>query len=401
MSIRVTSFEGHTFRLVADNNQVSERRKYLRISIILVACAVLLGIVANAAYTIELAPGFQFSGYMQNRGYNGDGINTTYKPERVALSTTATLPNDSLIYAEVNYHAWASDRPFYLESAYYDRPLGDGRLRVGKGRRLTFGIVPTFTNRKTSNYGIVSEAATQDRVEAVQYTVKKGDIDWGIDIQRANRLGTRAIGEIPDEADRNASHTVRHLCMREIRGAPSHELVLSTRVGKSWKNGLNAGLSLSAAKLDDRDLVALTTSSSNNSLTPGATPSLLPAGTTNDNKLILGLDFTLKRPSGIVLQGEAFDFNVSKLNYNAWYLLLGLERPNGWKFYTRYAEQNMDVAPTTNPLSWDVQQTVFSIVQPLNKNMWLQYEYEINSEDTDTGAKVDNNIFFTEMYFRF
>jgi hypothetical protein len=74
---------------------------------------------------------------------------------------------------------------------------------------------------------------------------------------------------------------------------------------------------------------------------------------------------------------------------------------NGWKLFVRYAQHNMDMPMTTNPLTWDVRQTSLSLVQPLAKSVWIQYEYEINAERTLTGAKVQNDLFFVELFSGF
>ncbi|MDH7570456.1 MAG: hypothetical protein QHJ73_12820, partial [Armatimonadota bacterium] len=128
-----------------------------------------------------------------------------------------------------------------------------------------------------------------------------------------------------------------------------------------------------------------------------------------------GLDLTYRNPSGVVLQSEYYRSKLSNLEYDAWNVLLGYEVPAaglpvgqgerkmlpGWKFYARYAEQNMDTPLTDNPLSWDTRQISLSVVQPIYRGVWLQYEYEFNLEDTNTGAKVDNDVFFLELFTGF
>jgi hypothetical protein len=371
-----------------------------------VAVVLLSALAASLALAVDVAPGVSVKGYMQNRFYAGPGSNPQFRSERISLSAIGNLPNESTAYAEVYYHPWAPASGLYLESAYYDTGLGQGRVRIGKGRRMTFGITPAWPNRKTSNYGIVSEAFTQDRIQGVQYMLQKDVLDFGIALQTGYRLGTRNIGEIPGDSQRNPTHQVAHLAFRDANaggGSPSslnRKLAVSTRVGGKWGDGLRAGASLYMGSLDPADVTSLT--SAGPLVTPTGAPSLLPAGTTSDTQRVWGLDASYKLPSGFVTQGEWYDAKVSALNYDAWNVLAGLELPSGWKFFARYAEQNIGVAPTANQLSWDVQQVSLSMVQPLRKGLWLQYEYEINSEDPPPGiSSIKNNLFFVELFTGF
>lgn len=361
----------------------------------------MLGLVSCIAHAIDVAPGVQLHGYMQNRIYSAPAANPEFRSERISVSATAALPNESNAYVEVYYHPWASSSGLYLESAYYDTKLGTGNIRVGKGRRLTFGITPAYPNRRTSNYGIVSEAFTQDRIQGAQYYVSRENLDFGISAQTAYRLGTRAVGEIPGDTVRNAGHQVPQLAFRDIPGDLSNKAQVSARVGGRWESGLKAGVSVSFNTLDARDLTNLTTSSSGNPLTPGATPALL-VPTADDDVLTWGLDATFKK-SNLVAQAEYYSSDISELNMTGWNVLLGWEPPAGWRFYARYGDKTMDdVIKSTNPLSWDIRQISLSAVQPIRKGLWLQYEYEINGEDPAGGAdSVRNNLFFVELYTGF
>lgn len=375
----------------------------------------LLAVTACAALAVDVAPNVQLHGYMQNRAYSAPGATTEFRNERVSLSATAALPEDSTAYAEVYYHSWAPNNGLYLESAYYDTKVADGRLRVGKGRRLAFGIVPAYGNRKTSNYGIVAEAFTQDRIQGVQYVYQKGTADIAGALQTGYRLGTRPAGEIPGDFTRNTNHQVPHLSFRDANaggGSPgrlSRTPALSLRVGGKWANGFKGGVSGYFGSVDKDDVKNLTgAAGSDNTLRPtnpltGTTPTsyLLPAGTTDQSMTVWGPDFTYKTKGGLLLQGELYDATVSKLGYTGYSLLAGFEPSAGWKFYARYGKQNMDVTPTDNPLSWDVKQVTLSAVQPLRKALWLQYEYEINTEDNGGRGDVKNDLFFVELFTGF
>ncbi len=372
------------------------------IAVLMMVSAGMLFAQGGGAAPAAAAPGpptISVHGYMQNRFYFGEGANPEFRSERISISTLATFADASTAFVELYYHPWAPAAGLYLESAYYDKVLADSHLRVGKGRRQTFGITPAYPNRKTSNYGIVSEAFTQDRIQGLQYFGTKNNLDIGLSLHTAYRLGTRNIGEIPGDSLRNATHQVPHLALREANGDLSQKLQVSGRVGMNT-DGWKAGVSLSFAGLDRRDVTNLTTSGATNPLTPGATPALLPVGSDN-NMSQWGLDFMKKWSSGFMAQGEFYGASVSELDYNAWNVLAGQEFTSGWKVILRYAQQNMDTPLTSNPLSWDVQQTSISVVQPIAKSVWIQYEYEINTERTNTGGDVGNDVFFIELFSGF
>jgi hypothetical protein len=365
-------------------------------------CAFIYVLIAacGAAIAVDISPTVQLHGYLQNRLYVPQGVTPEFREERVAVSATAALPKDSIVYVELDYHPSLANNSILVESAYYDTPFGPGHIRVGKGRDYTFGMTPYYANRKTSNYGIVAEKFTQDRIQGVQYLLQKGKLDIGASVHTQLRLGNRAIGTVPGDVTHDATHTVSHLAFRDTPGDLSQRLAFSARVGGIWKD-IKAGVSGSISSLDSRDLANLTTSSATNTLTPNGTPSLLPADTTSTTFNKYGIDFIYKKQSGWLLQGEAYKSNISTMSVNAWDVLAGWDPPKGWKFYARYSQQNTDAVRTANPLSWDVQQITLSVVQPIRKGIWMQYEYEINTEDSNTGADVKNNIGFAELFVSF
>lgn len=358
--------------------------------------ALLLGIGTQAARAAESRLAVEVHGYMQNRFYFVPGANPEFRSERISVSTTATLPDNSVGYVEVYYHPWASGSGLYLESAYYETGLGSGRIRVGKGRRVTFGITPAYANRRTSNYGLVSEAFTQDRIQGVQYLLQRKQLDAGISVHTAYRLGTRLIGEVPGDTARNATHAVPHLALRDLPGELSQKLQVSARLGGRWidgPNGLRAGMSFSYGGLDRRDVTFLQTA------TPPGRP-LVTAASPRTSQLQWGPDFTYRHPSGLLAQGELYFAEASNLGYAAGYVLGGYELPSGWRFYARYAQQEMHTPRSANPLSWDVQQLSLSVVQPIRKALWMQYEFERNTERTQNG-RVSNDVFFAELFTGF
>ena len=373
----------------------------LALTTVMIVVSAMMAFAADQPAAITVQP----HGYMQNRFYSAPAAGGEFRNERISFSLQANgFPNDSNAYVEVYYHPYASSSGLYLESAYYDTPFGGGRLRVGKGRRLTFGITPSYGNRRTSNYGLISEAFTQDRIQGVQWVRKSAQFDYAFALHTAYRLGTRNIGEIPGDDARNVAHQVPHLCLRDFPGALSHKLAFSGRVGHTMPGGAKVGLSYSTWALDDRDIADLKGTTTGllpkNPLTGATTAEPLLASVTDKKAENWGFDMSWKKKS-FIAQAEYYLGSISDLDYNAWSVLLGWEPPKGLKFYARYGAQDSGLAATTNPLTWDTQQISLSVVQPIAKSVWMQYEFEINSEDTYNGKDVRNNLFFVELFTGF
>lgn len=366
----------------------------------LAALTLLLG---SAAFAADSAPSIQVHGYLQNRIYAASGANPEFRTDRISVSTTANLQDKSTAYVEVYYLPYAATSGLYLESGYYDTMVGQGHLRIGKGRNLSFGITPCYSNRKTSNYGLFAEAFTQDRIQGVQYYNTLGTLDIAAGLYTGLRLGNKGLGEVPGDDINNPTHSVAHLAFRDTPGGYSKNLQASARVGSKWLDGaLKIGVSQSYAKLDPRDMTALnSTLLPTNPFTGAASTTPIGATFTSDTLRMLGFDLTYTKPSGFVMEGEWVKANISDLDCSGYYILFGWQPPKGWNFYARYGAQLMGITPTDNPLTWDVKQISLSAVQPIRKGIWLQYEYEINTEVTNTGDNIKNNLLFVELFSGF
>ncbi|MGD0112281.1 MAG: hypothetical protein ABSD48_10475, partial [Armatimonadota bacterium] len=180
--------------------------------------------------------------------------------ERISLSGLARLDNGKQAYAEIYIHPWLpNDDPsfLYLESLYLDVPAGpDAKFRIGKGRSVAFGIVPSYGNRKTSNYGPLEEEFTQDRVLGIQYMQTRGKDSLAFGVLNDQRPGTRQTGMTADmQLDEGslARTTVAHLSDRDTPADRSGTLAASGRYGRQFTTALNAGISAKTGELDDTD----------------------------------------------------------------------------------------------------------------------------------------------------
>jgi hypothetical protein len=337
------------------------------------------------------------SGWMLNRLYGEPG-NAHFEMERISLSASKQVDSDIQAYVEYYYHHWVNRNvalasPWFLESAYVDYTDKQGNhLRVGKGRNYCFGMVPTYGNRKTSEYGLIAETFTQERTVGLQYFGSTADkkVDFGVSAFNALPLGTRFSGT--DQAVFRGDPFVAHLADK----GEGNNLSGSARVAVQLVEGAKLGASYRAGKLRPSDISFL------------VGKDLVLAGTTDDTNHRWGLDFSYKHPSGAVVQGEYYDAKASTLDFKGWDALVGYETPNdpkGLRLYARYGKLNLDPpAATANPYTWDQKQLILSAVKPLRagKPVWLQLEYIKNDEDPPPGVSdVDNDVLFLELFTGF
>lgn len=393
--------------------------------------------LSAAAYAADAPPAVEVHGWVQLREYINTTVTLDRDPttgvitdeeeeshldwERISFSGLARLPEGKLAYGEVYIHPWLpnSDPSFlYLESLYLDVPAQPGgKFRIGKGRNCSFGITPSYGNRKTSNYSPLQEAFTMDRVLGVQYLNTHGNDSINLGIFNGQRPGTRYIGMAADsQLDYGGANlgntTVAHLSNRDTPADRPGTLQASARVGRQIKD-LNVGLSGQIGQLDDTDAAFLASKFGD------AYPGLKTASQ-------YGLDATYKKMPWIA-QLEAYAGDTGGIERSGWSILVGIEPSaqctSPWRewsgackgLFVRYTDLNIDVsaddltaAQQLNPITWDTQQWAVSYVYPLRVSgykvspKWLQFEYERNTEDAPAGAsEIPNNVFFIELFVAF
>ncbi len=359
------------------------------------------GLLCSALLTVTAAQAveYEFHGFMLNRLYVSPGQAPFFQVDRVSLQTVAKISPRCTGVVEIYHHPWVATQPSstYVESAYVDLKDADGKgfLRVGRGRRLGFGIVPTYGNRKTSNYGLVSETFTQDRVQGIQYCRSEKQTNYAVSLYTAYTIGARTLGLA---GVGTSTRGVRHLADRDSPSAINPRLELSARVGTSTPQGLAAGLSFATSKLSPADLTYM-----NTNLDLDANPATNHWSSRTRTRYGLDAQY-VKGPW--VGQLEYYVGKTSSLDHNAWCVLAGHTFPAGQKAFVRYAAANNDVTPVAgSQLTWDTTQWMFSAVQPIKwagGPVWIQCEYERNDESPPAGtAKVANDVFFAELFVGF
>lgn len=357
-----------------------------KITVLVVLAAILMSLAAVPALS-QAVKNVELHGYMQNRLYFPPDGPTEFVTERVSLSASAQVGDTGTAYTEIYFHPWmpsvapAEQYRTYLESAYVDLPLGQGHIRIGKGRSLNFGLTPTYGNRKTTQYGIVSETFTQDRIVGAQYALKKGAFEFGTNVYQDTRIGTRRIGDYD-----NATHTIPHFVDKDIPADASTQLAASAKIGWTLPC-LSVHLSGATGKLMQADADAI-----------GAAYGV---ATTDRNHNKYGVDAIWSK-GPFVAQGEWYQGNFSFMKITGWQALVGYQPKDSRRFYLRYSALDNDQTPTANSLTWNTQQLTLGIVQPITKGVWAEFQYEKNMEDPASGSSnVDDDLLFVEFFTGF
>jgi hypothetical protein len=400
-----------------------------------------------AAYAAEQQgpPAVEVHGWMLTRYYVNTVVDATWdslgrvtnkqeesavKTERISLSGLARLANGKTAYAEIYIHPWLMNfnpepgsslapvkvatepSAVYLESLYLDIPAGPGaKFRIGKGRNLAFGIVPSYGNRKTSNYSPLAEMYTMDRVLGIQYVQTHGKDSLAFAILNSPRPGTRSIGQAADlQLDRNtlSRTTVSHLADRDVTADRSGELEFSTRLGRQM-GPMNVGISGRTGSMDKTDAAYLASKFST-------------YNGTNRTLTRYGLDATY---NAMPFYGtfEYYAGSTGDIHHSGWAVLLGAEPSKQctgiWRemsgackgLFVRYGALDIDapaMADVKKSITWDTKQLAVSYVYPLRMKRytslpkWLQFEYERNREEAPAGLEeIPDNLFFVELFSAF
>lgn len=360
----------------------------------------------------------ELHGYMQNRFYSNPDYSARFVTERVSLSAVGNF-GDATAYIETYIHPWLTDKVVpspiagppnpvnptgtaatadqfrvYLESAYVDLPFAKGRLRLGKGRQLNFGMTPSYPNRKTTQYGILAETFTQDRITGAQFDYKCAAFDFGASLFSDLQVETRSIGDFSgaiNSSDPSVfTSTVKHFTDKDDPANPSGALAASMRLGLTKPNyqihisGMTGGLSQA-----DADFIASQYS--------------IGTGLNDDrshNKY--GVDGSIST-GPYILQAEAYQGDFSFVKVSGYSVLVGYQPKDKQRFYARWAALNNNRAPNGNfQATWDTQQLTFGFVQPIRKGVWVEVNFEDNLESPPAGiGSKRNNLLFAEFFTGF
>ncbi|OGX16166.1 MAG: hypothetical protein A2166_06365 [Omnitrophica WOR_2 bacterium RBG_13_41_10] len=263
---------------------------------------------------------------------------------------------------------------------YKKPPVIQGALKAGRFRRKSFGLPQGDSDRVSLDYALLGRAFTGERQLGLEYTnsFKKmgllGPVNLGIGVFNGADLGNRETGD-------NAKRQVLFLADRAGDTSDTQQKEFSLRSTIAPIKELQMGGSVSVGKLSSADISTLNT--------------YLGTSRTDDKKQRFGADITYKFNNvPLELRGEYMHGKTSDLGIDVWYTMGILKLLNKkLDLYARYGQLNLDIGPTFNSYTWDLEQATLGAIWYFNKMNQIQIEYEFNGEDTKGAAgEVDNDI---------
>jgi len=282
----------------------------------------------------------------------------------------------------------------YLESAYLNWHLKntvpwDFNVRIGKGRNYTYGITPSYSNRRTTDYSLYSEAFTQMRVVGFQTFSNFADnkVQLALALINPYAMKSRPVPDFPLGNFINIP-----ICDRD------NDMSLNQRVGISGRLGYKDKIAVLGAINVGVDGYASETGADKTA-----------GGVKQKNSVTrMGVDAEFKMESGIMAQGQftmaqtpcdldgnALNGTEKLLSHNGGEVLVGYEQPK-YGLYARYGVLNYDDKYQA------LNQIMVSAVYKIRPAIHFRLEALINGEKEDAAKgfkKVDNDVIMFETLF--
>lgn len=252
-----------------------------------------------------------------------------------------------------------------------------GKLVAGRARNYCFGMVPTIKNRRTSEYGIVSDFLTRRRVTGIQYMLDHGQVNVNFGIFNGFEVGTSTYG-----SDGNL------ITLNELQSENNKNKEVSIKFSIRTSGELTWGFSGSSAELTEGDLLTLN--------------ALLNKNFTSRSYSSYGVDFVFDDMKH-VLQGEIYNVLISKMDTMAYEILGGIKGEKTGVYlrlcYITYGGIDSDKKLRA---TLDKLQITPSFRYSFAEKCWAQVEGNLNTESEMSAADaLENSLLFAELHFGF
>ncbi|HID57421.1 TPA: hypothetical protein EYP37_12875 [Candidatus Poribacteria bacterium] len=360
-----------------------------------------------------------------------EGDISQFRAERLITMATGELKDVANFNVSIYFHPWVPVMPgqIYVESVYFTLkklpgigklPL-NGSILIGQGRNRNFGVMPSYSNRKTSEYTIVSDMFTHDRIQGVQLSFSKKPLFCGVSLHNGYKLGARKVGPVKFLADRGLDLVNR---ASDIDSGKE----ISVRAGIKCPEGpSDAAISFSYAKLYD-DGKELNDPTKNDDITflmdnvlgwrrvvekEGKKVVEVDKEMEKFNKIRLGFDSTVvfkERDLPVypsMLRSETYYGMTGDLNHIGLCGMLGVKvKPLKLDLYAVVGRIMLDLEDNQrsaqNSFTWNITQIMISGLFAIQKGITLRVEYQKNIEDVPQGGEAPaNDKLFLETLMAF
>jgi hypothetical protein len=371
----------------------------------LAAAAVLAAVVLGTAPITASADPVQVHGFLLARTIVTQS-QYSERIDRYGFQFAQKLDDEFDWVVETYIHSGEADARsrLYLESAYLNWHMGsklpwDFNVRIGKGRNFTYGITPSYSSRRTTDYSLYSEAFTQVRVTGFQTFSNFADnkVQLAVAVLNPYTWKSRPVPDFPLDPNYTAGNPTGlgfiniPICDRDDDQSYTKRAAVSARLGYKDKIGdiaFNVGADGYATQNG---------------------PDKTPGGIKQKNSVNrFGLDAEIKSDMGLMAQAQFtmaqspydLDKNAANgteklLNHNGGEALVGYEKDK-CGLYARYGMLTYD-----DKLQ-DLNQVMLSAVYKIRPTVHLRLEGLINGEKENAAKgwkKINNDVLMFETMF--
>lgn len=349
----------------------------------------IIGIVLSCMAVLDISsyaqepPKVELHGFLLARTMVTNS-NYTERIDRFGLQLKENMNEEFNWLTEIYVHPTETTNPaarLYMESAYLNwnlknRVPWDLTVRIGKGRNFTYGITPSYSSRRTTEYSLYSEAFTQVRVLGFQTFSNFGPVQVAVALinpytcATAAAKNSRPVPDFPIAINDTTTYLRIPITDRDNDNNQIQRVAISGRLGYKVK-GLNVGADLYMSELGPAKLF-----------------------TDKENKQNrYGVDGELKLPCGFLAQVQYTQAKTLSYDHSGGEALVGWESIKFCPKLSVYGRYGM--LAYKDDVFQGMNQTMFSAVYKIHPRIHLRLEGLLNGETTGTTNKItgkENNF---------